>query len=362
MTPRSLLCVPLLVMPALEARADAAAVLNVLSWGGDFSAAQERTMARPFTAAGGPAVRFVDSDDPAGIVVTQVEAGNVGIDVASVGQGAGTRLCDEGQAVPIDAAALDPAPDGTPAAQDFLPDTLGECFVPTDIYATVIAYHTGRLATAPTTAADFFDLARFPGRRGLSRTPQFTLELALMADGVPRDQVYAVLGTPEGVDRAFARLDSIRDEIVWWEAGSQAIQLLADGEVAMGAAYNGRVFKAAQVDKLPLKILWDAQIYELEGWVIPKGAPNMQAALDFVRFSSGAEPTARMAEQLPYGPPRRSAQALVGAFVGDPAVPMTPHLPTAPENLETALAVDPAFWAENETQLRERFAAWLAAD
>ena len=336
--------------------------LTIISWGGDFAAMQDRAMARPFAERTGLDVRFVDTDDPAGMVKTQVAAGNVSADVASVGQGAGLRLCEEGDALPIDPASLVPPPGGGSVQQDFLPGTLTECFVATDIYSTVIAYDAGRLAAAPSSAADFFDLQRFPGRRGLGRTPQFTLELALIGDGVPLDQVYAVLATPEGVERALARLDGIRDQIVWWEAGAQPIQLLADGEVAMAHAYNGRVFKAAQVDGLPLSILWDAQLLEVEGWVIPKGAPNLQAARDFVAFSTAPEVLARAAEILPYGPPRRSAQAMVGSFMGDGTMPMGPHLPTAAQNMTNALFVDPAFWADHETELRARFTAWLGSD
>ena len=360
MTRRTVLIATLLVpLSALAAPPDG---LTVLSWGGDFSAAQDKAMAQPFTAATGTPVVFVDTDDPQAAVKTQVQAGNVTVDVASVGQGAALRLCDEGDVVPIDASVLEPAPDGGSAAQDFLPGTLGDCFVPTDVYSTVIAYDSARMTAPPASAADFFDLARYPGRRGLSRTPQFTLELALMADGLPRDQVYAALATPDGVDRALAKLDTIRDQIVWWEAGAQPVQLLADGEVAMTTAYNGRIFKAAQVNGMPLAILWDAQMYEIEGWVIPRDAPNPQAALDFVRFSTSPEILARTAEQLPYGPPRRSAQGMVGVFAHDGTTEMTPHLPTAAQNLGTALFVDAAFWAEHETELRDRFVAWLAKD
>lgn len=356
---------PAQTAPARTAATDAAPgdapVVQVLSWGGDFSAAQAATMARSFTAANAVEVRFADSDDPAGVVKTQVEAGNVTTDVASVGQGAAMRLCDEGDVLPIDPATLAPGADGQPAAQDFWPGTLSDCFVPTDIYATVIAYRTGAGA-APQTAADFFDLERFPGRRGLGRTPQFTLELALLADGVPPTEVYQVLATPEGVERAFARLDTIKDQTIWWEAGAQPIQLLADGEVTMAHAYNGRVFKAAQVDKLPLAILWDGQINEIEGWVIPKGAPHAELARDFVAHSTSPQELARFAAELPYGPPRLSAQALVDGFAAAGKPALAPHLPTAPDNMKNALTVDPVFWAEHETQLRERFAAWLAAE
>lgn len=334
--------------------------LNVLSWGGDFAQAQDVAMARPFEAETGIGVNFIDSDDPQGVVKLQVEARNVTADLASVGQGAAQRLCEEGDAEPLDLSALAPAADGQPAATDFLPGGLGDCFVATDIYSTVIAYDHARLgASPPQKVADFFDLKRFPGRRGLPRTPQFTLELALLGDGVPAADVYKQLATPEGLDRAFAKLDTIRAQVVWWGAGAQPVQLLADGEVAMTLAYNGRVFKAAKVDHKPLSILWDGQIYEIEGWVIPKGAPRADDARKFLTYSTRPAVLAHFAEQLPYGPPRRSAQGMVGAFAGDGTTQMAPHLPTAPENMTNALFADPEFWAANETQLRERFAAWL---
>ena len=348
----------LLSAPALAADTP----LTVVSWGGDFAAMQDAAMARPFAEATGQAVRFLDTDDPAGLVKAQVEAGNVVVDVASVGQGAALRLCAEGDVEPLDPAALLPADDGTPATGDFMPGTLGECFVPTDIYSTVIAYDRQALDPAPRTAADFFDLDRFPGRRALGRTPQFTLELALIADGVPVDQVYALLATEAGVERALTRLDSIRGQIVWWDAGAQPIQLLADAEVVMAHAYNGRVFKAAEVDGLPLAILWDAQLYEVEGWVIPRGAPLPQQARDFVVFSTSAEAQLRSAAILPYGPPRLSAQALLENADADSRSSLAPHLPTAPENMANALFVAPEFWADHETQLRERFTAWLGQD
>ena len=315
-------------------------------------------MARPFTEATGTMVRFSDSDDPHGMVHAEVQAGNVTTDVASVGQGAAMRLCDEGDVLPIDPATLAPGADGQPAAQDFWPGTLSDCFVPTDIYATVIAYRTGAGA-APQTAADFFDLERFPGRRGLGRTPQFTLELALLADGVPPTEVYQVLATPEGVERAFARLDTIKDQTIWWEAGAQPIQLLADGEVTMAYAFNGRIFNAAVGEGKPFKIIWDGQIYEMEGWVVPKGAPNKDNAMQYIAFTTESPQLAKAAEQISYGPPRKSAAGLVGNIAGKDQ-PMGPHLPTDPANLGKGLSSNLDFWVDHDGELSERFNAWLA--
>lgn len=355
--PRCLALTALLVALPLSGRA---AELKVLSWGGEFSAAQQAAFARPFTQATGIAVDIVDAESPTALIKSQVTAGNVTFDLASVGLADAVRLCDEGLALPIDHVTLAPGADGTPAAQDFLPGTLGPCFVPTDVYATVIAYDASRPGGAPQTIADFFDVTLFPGRRGLLKEPRFTLEMALMGDGVPADQVYATLSTPQGLDRAFAKLDQIRRNAVWWEAGSQPVQLLADGEVAMTMAYNGRIF-AAQIDEdRPFRILWDGQVYETEGWMIPKGAPNPEEALRFVAWTTAPEPLARAAEQLSYGPPRRSSQALVGVYARDGKTPMAPHLPTTPENMKNALAIDTGFWVDHDAELTERFAAWLA--
>ena len=146
---------------------------------------------------------------------------------------------------------------------------------------------------------------------------------------------------------------------MFWEAGAQPPQLLADGEVALTTAYNGRIFNAVQEEDQPFEIVWDGQVYEFEGFVIPRGAPNVEEAIQFVTFATGTEPLARAAEWISYGPPRRSSGALVGTFQGTD-VEMGPNLPTSEENLTNALASSYEFWADYDAELSERFNAWLA--
>lgn len=333
--------------------------ITVLGWGGAYTVSQVEAYHKPFTEKTGIAVISVDADNPATPIKAQVEANNVTIDVASVEYADAVRLCDEGLLEIIDPAILTPAPDGTAALDDFLPGAVTECYVSTDVYSTIVAFDTTRFPNEkPATLADFFDLEKFPGRRGMRKGAKANLEMALMADGVPAAEVYSVLSTPEGVDRAFAKLDTIKPQIVWWEAGAQPPQLLADGEVTMSVAYNGRIFNAAVGEGKPFEIIWDGQVYELEGWVIPKGAPNLQAALDFVAFSTGTEPLARAAEWISYGPPRVSSGPLVGTFT-DGVTEMGPHLPTTAENLTNALSSDLEFWVDRDSELNERFNAWL---
>ena len=180
-----------------------------------------------------------------------------------------------------------------------------------------------------------------------------------MADGVPAADVYKVLGTAEGVDRAFAKLDSIKGDVVWWEAGAQPPQLLADGEVAMTTAYNGRIFNAVAGEGKPFEIVWDGQVWDLDLWVIPKGSKNKEAALDFVKFSTATEQLAAQASWISYGPARKSSGALVGKF-HNKDIDMAPQMPTNAANLKNATQNNFEFWADNQDELNERFNAWLA--
>lgn len=344
----------LIAVPAL-------AEVNLLSWGGAYGNSHLEAYAKPFEAETGIKVNMADADNPATPIKAMVEAGNVTTDVASVEYADAVRLCDEGLLEEIDPAILVAAEDGTPAADDFIEGAVTDCFVATDVYSMVLAYDDSRFPDAkPATPADFFDLEKFPGKRTMRKGAKFNLELALMADGVPAAEVYEVLGTPEGVDRAFAKLETIKDDVIWWEAGAQPPQLLADGEVVMAYAFNGRIFNAAQEEGKPFKIIWDGQIYEMEGWVIPKGAENLEDAKKFVAWTTSPAPQARAAEFISYGPPRKSAAALVGNIEGT-ETPMGPNLPTTEANMTSALGSNLEFWVDRDAELNERFNSWLAS-
>ena len=335
--------------------------VNLLSWGGAYGNSHLEAYVKPFEAETGIKVVMADADNPATPIKAMVEAGNVTTDVASVEYADAVRLCDEGLLEQIDPAVLVAAEDGTAAADDFIEGAVTECFVATDVYSMVLAFDASKFPDAkPSTPADFFDVAQFPGKRTMRKGAKFNLELALMADGVPANEVYDVLATPEGVDRAFAKLDTIKNQVIWWEAGAQPPQLLADGEVNMAYAFNGRIFNAAQGEGKPFQIIWDGQIYEMEGWVIPKGANNLEDAKKFVAWTTSPAPQARAAEFISYGPPRKSAAALVGNIEGTDQ-PMGPHLPTTEENLTNALASNLEFWVDRDAELNERFNSWLAS-
>jgi putative spermidine/putrescine transport system substrate-binding protein len=342
---------------AFAAQAD----VTVMSWGGAYTQSQVEAYHKPFTAATGINVVSVDSDNPAPSIKAMVEAGNVTVDVGDVEYADAIRLCDDGMLEEIDASMLPPATDGTAAVDDFLPGALTDCAVATIVFSTVYAYDTTKFPEGPTTIADFFDLEKFPGKRGMRKGAKANLEMALMGAGVPADQVYEVLGTPEGVDKAFAELDKIKKDTIWWEAGAQPPQLLADGEVAMTTAYNGRIFAAAVAEGKPFQTVWDGQVYEYDLFVVPKGAPNKDQAMEFVKFATSTQALADQAKWISYGPARKSSGPLVGLYQ-DGKTEMAPYMPTAEANLGNALASSYEFWVDHDAELNERFNAWLASN
>jgi len=336
--------------------------ITVMSWGGAYTKSQVEAYYKPWMAATGHKLKSVDAPNPAAPIKAQVTAKNVSIDVADVEYSDAVRYCDEGLLETIDAKQLPAAPDGTSAEDDFIEGALTDCAVANIVWSTIFAYDASKFSGAkPTTMADFFDTKKFPGKRGLRKGAKANLEMALMADGVPAGEVYKVLGTSDGVKRAFAKMAQIKSDIVWWEAGAQAPQLLADGEVLMTTAYNGRIFNAAVDENKPFVIVWDGQILDFDLYVIPKGAPNKELALEFIKYATDTQRLADQAKYIAYGPARKSSAPLIGLFM-DGKTKMGPHMPTAPANMKNALVNNFEFWADRDSELNERFNAWITAN
>lgn len=350
----------LVALMGLGCAASAYGDVVVMSWGGDYGAAQVQAFNQPFTNKTGIRSKMVNADRPSALVKTMVASGNVTVDVVEFESPDAIRGCDEGFLQPIDPHILPAGTDGTPAMRDFVPGAVTECGVSTVVYSTTYAYDTTKYLVGPKTVGDFFDLKRFPGKRAIRKTAKFALEMALLADGVPASQVYKALSTPAGLTRAFSKLDSIRRQVVWYDANAEAVRLLADGEVTMASGPANRFFAAAIEEKKPFRIVWDGQIYDFAVFVIPKGAPHPEDARTYVAFATDTTQLATMVRILPFGPARRSALPMVGKYK-DGKTDLRPYLPTNPKNMTNALQSSSAFWVDHDTELTERFNAWLVS-
>jgi putative spermidine/putrescine transport system substrate-binding protein len=329
--------------------------LGVATWGGTYTKSQILAYMRPYTQKTG--IRFNVYDDYQGSlkqIREQVISYNIKWDVVDLELSDAVHGCEQGLLEKLDLSELPPAPDGTPAKEDFYPGTLQDCAVATVLWSTIVAYNGDRFQdNPPRTLQDFFDVDQFPGRRGLRQTPLVNLEWALMADGVPADKVYDVLSTSRGVDRAFRVLNKIRPYVVWWRDGARPPEMLATGEVVMTSTYNGRMYDPIVEENKNFALIWDGQVLNMDLWGITKHTPNFEEAFAFVKFSTGTRPLAEQARYIPYGPARRSSMALVPDKV-------KPYLPTAPENFNNALRSNYQWWTQNRAAMDSRFAAWLA--
>ncbi|MCX8954206.1 extracellular solute-binding protein [Ruegeria sp. NA] len=338
--------------------------MTIVSWGGAYSKSQLKAYHEPYSEKTGITILNDDSSAEAVAKLRAMnEAGNITWDVVDVVAADAIRLCDEGLALEIDFdSQLAAAPDGTPASEDFGDLLVSDCFIPQIVYSTTFGYRTDLVGdTPPSDVCAVFDLEAYPGKRSLEKRAINNMEWALICDGVAKDDVYDVLATPEGQDQALAKLDTIKDSVVWWSAGADTPQLLADGEIVMGSTYNGRLFSVIEEQKQPVAMLWDAQIFDLDGWIIPAGLSEerQQRALDYIMFATDTQRLADQAKYISYGPARASSAPLVGQHA-DLGIDMAPHMPTDPENAKNTFLYNYEFWADYRDDIEAKFQAWLA--
>lgn len=319
--------------------------LTIVSWGGAYQDSQREAYYKPYMAEGKAKIKEEEYNGEIAKIRAMVEAKDVTWDVVDVDTQTALQGCDEGIFETLDYSKIIDK-------SKIIPGGALDCGVATIVYSTIFAYDSDKLKDGPTSIKDLFDLQKFPGKRALQKSPFVNLEWALIADGVEPSKVYEVLGTPEGVDRAFKKLDTIKKDVVWWEAGAQPPQLLADGEVVMTSAWNGRIFNANKEGK-HFTIVWDAQAPDLDLWAIPKGAKNLDASYAFINYSTSPDVMKNQSKFISYGPTNTDALPLIDSAI-------LKDLPTAPENMKTALPLNPQFWGDNGEQLRNRFNTWLA--
>lgn len=216
------------------------------------------------------------------------------------------------------------------------------------VFATVLAYRTDKFGdNGPVTWADFWDVAKFPGRRALYRNVAGVMEAALMADGVPPAQLY-----PIDLNRAFRKLDQIKRHInVWWSSGAQNTQILQSGEVDMSDTWSARAYAAIAAGS-PVRIRWQQGLYSTDGWSIPRGTPRADLARRFIAFCMKPEQQAIYSSQVANGPSNQRAYEFISAERG--AV-----LPTSTANIAGLVESDSAWWGANRARVQERFQDWL---
>lgn len=335
------------VAVALATGAAQARDLTVVSFGGTFQDAQRELFIKPFSEKLGAPVLDEAWEGGYGVLQSKVKAGQPNWDVVQVEAEELVLGCADGIFEKLDWEKL--------GGQDsYIPGGANDCGAGHIVWSVAIAYDGNKLTEKqPQSWADFWDVETFPGKRGLRKTAKYALEAALMADGVPADQVYATLATPEGVDRAFAKLEELRPHLIWWEAGAQPLSMLQTGDVVMSSVYNGRITGLNKAEGTNMKLVWNESIYAVDSWVVLAGAENKEAGMDFIAFANAPENLSKLPAQIAYGLPVKAAAEMVAAE-------FAPDLPTYADNLAVSLNLDVDYWVDNSEELTERFNAWVA--
>ncbi len=214
----------------LSVRALAAGDLTVISFGRADRAALVAAYADPFAKATGIDVHSLSYDGQITELTQMVHNGATVWDVMQVESRTLAQGCQQGLFEKLDPARI-------PRADELIPGSISECGVGIFTWAQALVY-SDRLKSGPRSWADFWDTHKFPGKRGLRRSAKYTLEIALLADGVAPQDVYGTLATEAGVRRAFHKLEQISKDTIWWEAAAQPAALMAAGWVSMSSAYS----------------------------------------------------------------------------------------------------------------------------
>jgi len=309
--------------------------LTLCSYGGVYQESQDKAYFKPYQDAH-PNVKILqESPQSNAKLIAMVESGNVTWDLAvtssDFGMGEDTKWLE-----PIDYSIIDK----TQFTEGFA-DThrLGS-----DVESMLMAYRKDKLKEGPEKFADFFDLRRFPGTRlAYKNVHSGIFEAALMADGVSPSQLY-----PIDVKRALKKLDTIKNQLIWWDTGAQSVQYMVSGEAVIGLLWNGRAVSAAE--SAPIGLAWGEWFHTDAYWVVPKGAPHKQAAMEALKYFTSPEAQARFTSYLPYGPTNKLALSKVSdkyKFA----------LPT--EHEATGIRIDYTWWNKNRREVDQMFKAWL---
>ena len=346
-----------------------AKAVTVASWGGAYTESQQKAYADTYSDPS--SIQFENYNGGLGEVRAQVESGSVTWDIVDALPSDAITGCDEGLFEDISseiASNAAPGPDGESMLEDMENNGLEyhsgwDCCVPQIFWTYVVFYDPDAFSGAkPSEIADFFDVEKFPGKRGVHTWANGFIQMAMVADGVKPTAVPTVLAKQTGaIDRAFEVMDRIKDDVVFWSSGSKPLELVKSGEVVMAIAYNGRVGAANLAEGENFEYIWEGQVLDQEYLCLLTGAPNRDAALDFMWHASTPEAQAEQAKYITYGPMRASGIPIIEA--GEPFGPggqaIMPHMPNTPERLKVSIVSDPQWWSDNGAEINERYAAWM---
>ncbi|MDX1784578.1 ABC transporter substrate-binding protein [Roseovarius sp. ZX-A-9] len=317
--------------------------LTIVGFGGGYQDSAREHLFEGYEAASGTAVSDDVYNGEMAKLYGMVETGNVTYDIIMVEAPELVRGCEDGIFAPIDYEVVD--------GSKFIEGATHECGVGGTGWGAAMFFDKAKHPNGPTTYAEFWDVEAFPGVRALRTGPKMTLEAALMADGVAKADVYDVLATDEGVERAFAKLDEIKDHLVWWKSGAQPLQLVGSGEVDYAFAYTGRIIRA-NGEGADYQLNWSTLLYSIDYWAVVSGSPMMDEAMKMVEWITSPEPLRAQAAVWPISPANAEVNADPALQAANPGMVLN--------HSDEGLFISTEFWIAHGDELQAKFTSWAA--
>jgi putative spermidine/putrescine transport system substrate-binding protein len=316
--------------------------LTFVAYGGAGQQAMIDKWQTPYIATH-PNVSFVNTSPPdVAQVKAQVESGQVVWDVLATSPAAATQNCGT-LFEPLDFSGLD--------TKDLVKQAVGKCYIANFINVTPFAYRTEAFpdpSKAPKTIKDFFDVAKFPGQRGiLTNLQNGILEYPLLADGVAPDKLY-----PLDIDRSLKKLSTIKSVTTFAPNVGALQQAVGAKQVDMFLAPDSRLVPLMD-SGTDITIVWDVSVASINAFAVPKGSHNVKAATDFMASVVSPTAVAGICEALGVTPVNLAAKPNLSANAKKVQV-------YGPVNTGKTVLQDVDWYATNFNDATTKVTNWLA--
>jgi len=320
-----------------RARAQGKNELVFVGFGGTYQDGQTKALFEPFEKETGIKVVQTTGVDLAKLRA-QSQANRIEWDLISIPDRLRYTAVKDGLLMPLNYSVIN--------AKDVMPQLVTEYAVGCVTIPMLLTYSTKAYPAgkAPQTWADFWDAKKFPGPRGYYNAPTYSLEFALIADGVPKDKLY-----PLDVPRALKSLDRVKPDIkVWWTQFPQPGVLLKSGEITATPWTRSISFV---LEGEPMAISYEGAALTYEAWVVPKGAPHADNTMKFINWALQPKPQAELTKYIAFGPTNGKAMEFVNPK-------LKPLLSSDPDNIKKGFLLSGDWWGPNLDKVNEQWNEW----
>ena len=312
--------------------------LVIASWGGSWQDALRNAWWKPFSEKYG--VKIVEDGPPMNPkVIAMVQSGKVTWDICDFAAYRADPLGLGGYLEPLDYSVID----ATHVTQKFV----SKYGIASAVAATILGYRTDVITSdPPTSMAALWDLKKYPGKRSLHDEATHNIPCALVAAGMPKDQVYPL--DDAKLDKAFKKLDEIKEHCLWWTIGAQSPQQLAAKEVILAQGYNGR-FDTLIDQGVPIKTVWEGGQVNPDCWSVTKNSPNKDLAMLFIAWATLPENNWEITKHITYAPANEASF---------PKVPENVRARVPSTYLDKQIIIDINWWGPNFDRVSDRWKEW----